>query len=639
MCEDHAASGSHVQASPIERPISRRSFGQVLGALAGGAALGRLWTPSRALAAPAPSIDGLLPLSMAMHQHASFSEQTGSMDGALDQATRTGVNVIWWTDHDHRMSGEDFRTVVHFSSLTNETGDGKPWTWSLQKSGPVARTSHGGIVQKPASPRDPVPAGSLSLACASTSSKTASWGYTADDLRGGRNFHGNLFGEQLSFEVLPTSVGPRGYLELLVSTSQHPASGGRPAGVYQLSYRFGGANSPGTRQSAGLLGIVTLPAVTGQWASVTVTPSEDIAALWPDLPAADFALTAITFRAVSTGTLTSGYVDYLRFARPYATGNLPLQLQQQLTAAYADRYPAVAQRQGLEVSKYLPHLNWFGGAVTLPDSSAQSSGNNTPAYEAWLADISTRVHAAGGLLSYNHPYGYGGGAVLPAATQDAQLGQLAGHLLGNDVLGCDILEVGYVARNGADLAHHVGLWDVLSRHARFLTGNGVTDDHFASNWLGIGNNWTTTAWAASPGETDLLGALAAGRVWTSSLSGFAGSLDLWADDVCPMGSATVSDLTTRRLTVNAAGLPVGASVEVVRGIVDYTGTTTTTAVVATIPDTDLSTGAAALDVDTGTSCFVRTQVRTATGRVVALSNPVWLLREQPPAPIPAARAA
>ena len=85
--------------------------------------------------------------------------------------------------------------------------------------------------------------------------------------------------------------------------------------------------------------------------------------------------------------------------------------------------------------------------------------------------------------------------------------------------------------------------------------------------------------------------------------------------------------------------PAGASVEVVRGVVDYAGTTPSTTIVARIRDTDLGAGTAALDVDTGLSCFVRTQVRTATGKVVALSNPVWLLREQPPAPIPAARAA
>ncbi|MBA3622577.1 MAG: hypothetical protein H0W51_09725 [Euzebyales bacterium] len=44
-----------------------------------------------------------------------------------------------------------------------------------------------------------------------------------------------------------------------------------------------------------------------------------------------------------------------------------------------------------------------------------------------------------------------------------------------------------------------------------------------------------------------------------------------------------------------------------------------------------------LAVDTSSSSFVRTQVLDATGEVVGLSNPVWLLREPPAAGIPQAR--
>jgi hypothetical protein len=43
-------------------------------------------------------------------------------------------------------------------------------------------------------------------------------------------------------------------------------------------------------------------------------------------------------------------------------------------------------------------------------------------------------------------------------------------------------------------------------------------------------------------------------------------------------------------------------------------------------------------VETDQSSYVRTEVLDAEGTVVALSNPVWLLRERPPGGIPAARA-
>jgi hypothetical protein len=42
------------------------------------------------------------------------------MDAQLHQATANSVGVLWWTDHDHRMDGLDYRDTVHFTSLTHE---------------------------------------------------------------------------------------------------------------------------------------------------------------------------------------------------------------------------------------------------------------------------------------------------------------------------------------------------------------------------------------------------------------------------------------------------------------------------------------------------------------------------------------
>jgi hypothetical protein len=197
-----------------------------------------------------------------------------------------------------------------------------------------------------------------------------------------------------------------------------------------------------------------------------------------------------------------------------------------------------------------------------------------------------------------------------------------------------------VSRAQVDLAHHVGLWDVLSRNGRFLTANGVTDDHVGRSWLGARNNWTTTVWAASNAEADLLRALGSGRVFTSSLTGFQGSLDLWADGICPMGSVSVSQVPSRQLQINAANLPPGSKVEVVQGNVDYTGTMPTAGVVNQLSADSFASGTSTIPVDTSlSSSFVRLQVRTQGGAVVALSNPVWLLRETPASGIPLRRAA
>lgn len=618
---------------PVREGLSRRGFIRAAGAAAvGGWALGKM---GLAVPARASGIDGSQPVSMAMHIHSSFSEQSGSMDAHLYQAQRNAVDVLWWTDHDHRMLESGYRQVVHFTSLTAETTDGNAWQWQQRTSGPlVGASSSGSIVTSPASPNDPIAGGSLALSAKSSSSSPASLGFYAESHPAGWNYHCNLYGQSWTIDVLPSSVGSGGYLELLIQTSLHRAKGGRPAGIYTLSYRFGGPGVPGSRVANGIHGIITLPVVSGQWNTASITPSDDIAALWPDMQVHDFASYGLYLNAVSLGAQTSGYFDYLRFARQYNTGNIPVQTQQQMMSAYALSYPDVTQYQGLEVSGFEPHVNWFGGAVTLGDYSGVTRSN----YQNFLRQEVATIHAGGGVASYNHPFGASGGPLLSAGAQDSRVSQTAAALLANNVLDTDLMEVGYYVRGGCDLMHHLKLWDVMSRHARFLTGNGVTDDHFGASWLTTKNNFYTSVWAGSRAEPGLVSGLRAGRAWCASLPRFRGTLDLVADGLCPMGSASISQATTRQLQVIATGLPTGGSIQVLRGVVDYTGTTANTVKIGSFAASALSGGSVVLAIDTSTSCFLRTQVLDSNGLVVALSNPIWLLRGTPPTGIPAARA-
>jgi hypothetical protein len=642
MCDDHAAGGE--PAEPGSR-LSRRDFMHGTAAVAAAAALFREIPrlPLHSLARPR-TVDGTNAYSMAMHIHSSFSEQTGSMDSQLFQAATNSVDVLWWTDHDARMDGLDFRDTVHFTSLTGEQGapgQGGAWVWKKVESGPLA-SGFGGIVTNPSSPNDPVAGGSMHLTAGSSTTATATFGYYANCRPAGLNYRDNLTGQSLTIDVLLDSGWSNGYLELLIDTSYHLASGGRPAGNYSLSYQIVPSGTAGST-AQGNRGIITIPVVAdGQtWATVTVTPSNDIAALWPDLDYRDFALFGLTLTAVSNGDLVSGYFDYLRFSRTIS-GEAFLQQQAAMGAALAPRYPAVVQQQGLEVSWRLPHLNWFGGNVVVPDyGSTKPSG-----YTAYLATtLVPQAHAAGGLISYNHPFGYSQIPVLPVAQQDTLVRQVAASLLPSGstpaVLGCDLLEVGYHARAGVDLGHHVALWDIMSRNAIFLTGNGTSDDHFGIDWHGQYNNWVTWAWAPSTGQQDLLAAMAAGRSWCGSLSGFGGTLDLIVDGSHPMGSVSVSPVTSRQLTVSATGIPHRGSVQVLQGAVDYAGTADLAAnskIIASYPAGGLSSIMVTLPVDTSTDSFVRTQVVNSGGVVVGLSNPAWLLRSPPPGGIPAPRA-
>jgi len=344
-------------------------------------------------------------------------------------------------------------------------------------------------------------------------------------------------------------------------------------------------------------------------------------------------------RAVdSANAIASGNFDYLQFTRPNS-GEVNLQVQDAIMGAAASRYPGVAQQHGLEISHYLPHINWFGGNVSLPSYA----GMRKASYSSYIAQsIIPDIHARGGLASYNHPYGTGFGPMKDQATQNLLLSQVATRILPDKACGADIIEVGYPMREGVDLAHHVGLWDVMSRNAIFLTGNGVSDDHSGNDWINPPNvtTWTTSVWAPDKTEASLLGALRAGNAWCQSLNGYYGALDLLVDGTCPMGSVSVSQATSRTLLLTATSVPAGGDVRVIQGTVDYAGTgspTPNTSTVAVVPFGDLEAGTATIPIDTSASCFVRTEVRNSAGTVVGLSNPVWLLRSAPPGGIPLER--
>ena len=637
MCDDHG----HISSEAAQRPsesLSRRAL--LKAAALSSAAVAALSRASSSSPAAAATIEGAY--SMAMHIHASFSERFGSMNAQLSEASKHNVDVLWWTEHDTKMNGKSDKDVVHFTSLTGETGDGTPWQWRVKTLGSHTSASSGGIVGSPSSPHDSVAAGSLRVAAQSTGMPKATYGFTPADLPSHQTWRTNLTGQAVSIEMRPTSIGRDAFLEVLLVSSYHPASGGRAAGRYVLSYRVGGAAAPGTRRASARLGIITRAASPDAacWTSLVLRPQQDLAALFPDLDSRDFSLYGLELNAVSaSGEMASGTFDYLRFTRP-TTGEVALSTQHSMMMAYTDKYPTVAQRHGLEVSHYLPHINWFGGAISLPPYV----GATKPGWKDHLrTTVIPEIHRRGGLASYNHPYGTGFGPLLPRSTQDQLRRELSTEMLANKACGADIIEVGYPRRAGVDLAHHLGLWDVLSRNALFLTGNGVSDDHLGVDWLNPPNvtTWTTSAWAPSRTEGDLLAALRAGQAWCGSMAGFQGALDLSVGGGCPMGSVSVSSLPRRDLRLTATSVPTGGSVQAIQGIVDYAGAAAPvpgTKVIATVPARDLVAGSLSLAVDTAQSSFVRTQVLNSAGTVVALSNPVWLLRDSPRGGIPAARA-
>ena len=190
-------------------------------------------------------------------------------------------------------------------------------------------------------------------------------------------------------------------------------------------------------------------------------------------------------------------------------------------AHYAPAFPSVTQHAAIEWSMLKQHLNWYGGTLSLPPPTA------TP----WKADTSVaainaatqRIHDAGGVAAYNHPFGSGSGSQLSASAQDSARRSKATELIGQRCYGADLLEVGYPVKGGVEINGYLALWDALSRNAVFVTGTGVSDDHTGGNWLTIATNFFTWAWAQSTAREALTAALAAGRCFWGTRQNSAAS--------------------------------------------------------------------------------------------------------------------
>ncbi len=180
------------------------------------------------------------------------------------------------------------------------------------------------------------------------------------------------------------------------------------------------------------------------------------------------------------------------------------------------------------------------------------------------------------------------------------------------------------------MASYLSVWDVCSRNAIFTTGTGVSDNH-GNAWGSQSNNFLTWAWAADLSQGSLLAALAAGRCFFADMVRFRGTLDLLVDGVAPIGSVSVSDLTSRTLVVSATGLPSSGTVRLVTGPVDVPGPGVPfpATTVRSFPVSAVASGSMSIAVDATNPVFVRVEIWDSSNRLLAGSNPVWLLRTPP----------
>jgi len=604
-------------------PLTRRRALGLGAALAAGAATAGLSATASGLGAAIPVKastgrpgSGLQPtgdpVSMAMHIHACFSEGTASMDAHLDQAEQTGVDVIWWTEHDFRVQAHGYRQGVQFEGMV-EPEDGLDWIWTQNQTGEITGAA-GTFVDAPHSPDEPGRALRLQA-----TGPGEDWGWLRFEGAAWNSTYSTcLAGTTIELDVLTESLGADAELVVEIESSYRPERAGRPAGQYRLQYRVGSAVGWST-EDYGRLGVIGTRG-SNTWQRLRMRPVDDIAALWPDLVAGDASLYRLRLAVrARRGAKASAVVDRLRFVRVRRVDQEALGVQLELMEAYASRYPGVRQHQAAELS-LVRHLNAFGGKPFLPDY-----GDGPPykddTVEAAMA-MTRLVHGRGGLASYNHP----------DVTNPPELGR---ELIETRNLGADLLEVGC----GRKIDRTAFAYDIASRNAVFITATGVSDDHSGDSWLGQATRWITSAWSASTAAPELVDALGAGRCWFADPAAWRGAMDISAQGQPAMGGVLVTRDRLVPMEVMATDLPAGSTIEVITGRVDLAGTSTLSPAntVMQIPASEVTAGVVAFDLRLRRGRYVRAVVRDVAGTVIGFSNPTWLMPTLPPGGVPADR--
>jgi hypothetical protein len=591
--------------------LSRRHFMAAAGVAAGALVTPSAWLRTEAAAVP-NSLTGGTPLRLAMHVHGPWSEGAGSWDAQFAQAAANGFDVLYLSDHDFRAMAMNYATSLN----------GVPWVPS----------SSGAFAQK----AQTASAGTLRLLAESSSSTGAASVTMAMQEKpfAFNRFRTSIAGLRLVHKVTSARLTNGALYEIVLLLSYHPATGGRPAGQYRLVYRFGGSAARFT-EGNGLTGVVRMPAPAAG-STQTLAPETDVAALWPGMLAIDNCsyLLSFTVRSPRRTAVADVKVASTTFTRSQNSAAAVIANQTALVQTYQPRYPDLMVARTCEVSRTLPDMNPFGIPQWFPDYASLPSDHDG-VYRA----VVDQVHGMGGLISWNHPFGYNTGPLFSPADATAKRRQLFRDMLAVDAFGVDIMEVGYSLRGNVDTANHIALWDTFSRNGTFLTGNGASDDHGGQGWRTLNNGFATGAWATARTEGAIQAAFAAGRAYTTHIGRWpGGQLDLLVDGTVPMGAVSVSTKASRSLAIWAAALPAGSSVQVVAGPVDYAGQVDPgTAVVRTLAPSAFVGGVATISVDTSASRFFRVQVLGSDGRILGTGNPVWLLRTPPPNGIPAAR--
>ncbi len=502
--------------------------------------------------------------SVQLHLHGSFSEGEGSLDSHSFEAKDVGCDVLWWSDHDFRLTTYQHVTRFGFEGPTEPLGRNESWAPRLKRN--VAGKKLLELVTSPpdAEPRfvtAPVTEGEHSLLLALQGKENA---FETQLLAlGAERFlvrRSLATGVTLRLAVFPEALGPDARILVEAQLSEHAPREG--LGIVPVFVRYLlGEQGPARRE--GQVYLVPVALELGRWNELALPLSADAVRGFSASPGEDNALYRLAFGVQARrGARAAAYLDDLRIEQQRAGPEMYAR-QGALIDEVGQLYPGLGQLQGVEVSYGSRHLNVFCLEPVLPDYDAiadeiAGSGTASEAFDerafraAVIARVVADVHRRGGLVSYNHPFGTTFEENEKPRTNEEQLR----ILVRNRAEGADILEVGYRDRGGATLDDHLWLWDQAALAGLRLVGTGVSDSHGGKDnrWRGSPNNFVSWIYAAVPDKEHFIAGLRAGRVFFGDLERFDGELDLVTEDGERMGATVQTGKPQVRVELIAHGL-------------------------------------------------------------------------------------
>lgn len=513
------------------------------------------------------------PYSIQLHLHGSFSEGVGSMDSHSFEAQSLGVDAIWWSDHDFRIASYHHVSTYGFEGDREPLDRNESWTRRHKREAdrekqlrlaPDRTAARGEVLYT----IQPTVEGERAMRVRSTS-PTPRFKPFLHELTAHRALTRRALATEVTFSVavFPEALQGEAQGVIEVVLSEHAPHGESVFSNHILRYLL--SPEPGAPELKGNTYSIPVACEPGRWNRLTLDVTADARRGFPFTDGGDNTLARILF-GVETRRSGQAKVVFDDFRiEQELFGSEAYASQRTLIEVMAEKYPDVAQVQGVEISYETYHLNEFSLDTPLPDYDVlvRESGmlgedgvvqhGKGKAYKAYVTERLVReAHERGGLISYNHMFGAGRlgneddePRISPEETLEL--------LTSNRMFGADILEVGYEARGGQDLAAHLWVWDQLALRGLWPVGDGVSDYHGGlgrNGWRKRVNNFVSWIWSASLEQADLLEGLRAGRVYFGDLVRFDGSLDLISNRGFRMGQIVLSDRGSAELRLEATGL-------------------------------------------------------------------------------------